>query len=748
MYIPLTEPVSPRYIYINPDTNQVHLLVPIVGGEEISTDNTCKAITVLREFFDGGALHELITYKSALLFDLILLGEGNPAQATKKARLEQIEFYIAAISAMRNHYGQSINALLKKTSNLYAIQLRPREPDPVSTVINPLFTIDRKNDSEGNPLSPLYNAMYAAYPYVEIAQPALQITLTQSVLKTLPANPGFSEIQEALKAQCFALFSLSIDFTQHSNSEPITKTAIDTLMGFDNNATPKEYIDALLGACAPYLWNDIPLPPFYSVLTTTKQEEQTERLSILTQFFLAILNVYCKAKGISNKNFGAILDADPELSNELVEMVCNALIRSEDVEQKICTFCNVHINKFDLSVFLDSNDLTAIKQKFARTYHTVTATKENSHMDDFMILDTESKGETAKFVTHQGAICVNFAEIINSAIPNQDYFSAVRAGFSGYSAIIPHKNEWVASEADVDLVTLIANSTEEFFEKLPEVVKEACRAHPNFQMRQFLHDVAHGMQHEADVFLSKNTANAQIMLQTPGLFTDYSGRTFNCTAYEYAYWAKDTHMRYMLEQHMDEETKAFLSARIEEIEHVVPETGNARGLVYQQHGKIHRSAHFDFTPLRQALQQFNTGANQWFFSAHGLNTLRNAWMDIGKAQRDVPAHVAQEYCQPNRSFVPTPEFKEAGLSRNLTFYNEKTGQVDSWFPLTSSQEGLGYNVAITRGQDNCKGCGFEGGVGCTQDLAAIIRLDEVRTEELGQSRVYLNTMANSSSMVL
>jgi hypothetical protein len=747
MYIPLTEPVSPRYIYINPDTNQMHLLVPIVGGEEISTDNTCKATAALREFFDGGALHELITYKNALLFDLTLLGEGNPTYAAKKARLEQVELYIIAISAMKNHYGQSIKALLEKTSNLYAIQLRPRNPDPLSDVINPLFTIERRNDAKGTPLSPLYNAMYAAYPYVEIAQPALQATLTESALKALSANPSFSEIQDTLKAQCLALFGLSIDFTQQSNSEPVTKTTIDTLMGFNNNATPKEYIDALVGACAPYLWNNVPLPPFYSVLTTTKQEEQTERLSILTQFFLAILNAYCKAKGISNKNFGTVLDADPELSNELVEMICNALIRREDVEEQICTFCNMHIDKFDLSIFLDSNDVTAIKQKFARTYHTVTATKENSHMDDFMILDTESKGETAKFIAHQGAICVNFAEIINSALPNQNYFSAIRADFLGHPSIIPHKNEWIASEADIELETLIANSTDEFFDKLPEVVKETCRMHPNFQIRQFLHDVSKGKQQEADIFLSKNTEMAQTMLQTPGLFTDYSGRTFNCTAYEYAYWAKDTHMRHMLEQYMDEETKAILSARIEEIERIDPKTGNAEGLVYQQRGKIHRSAHFDFTPLKQALVHFNEGAKQWFFSTNGLNSLHNAWRDIGKAQRDVPAHVAQEYCRLNRSFVPLPQFKEADLPRDLIFYNEKTGQMDSWFPLISSQEGLGYNFAITRGQGNCKGCEFEGGVGSAQDLAALIRLDEVRTEELVHSRVYLSTITNSLNMM-
>ncbi|WP_058535242.1 hypothetical protein [Legionella saoudiensis] len=748
MYIPLTEPLSPRYIYINPDTNKMHLLVPIVGGEEISTDNTCKAITVLRNFFDGGAQNELITYKNSLLFDLKLLGENHPAYPPKKTRLEQIELYIQAISAMQNHYSQAINALLEKASNLYAIQLRPREPDPLSKVINPLFTVERRNDATGTPLSALYNAMYEAYPYIETAQVNLQSFLIQKVLETLPANPNFAHIQEALTTQCLILLGHSIDFTRRSNSEQVTQATIDVYMNFNNNATPQDYIEALLAACAPYLWNDLPIPPFYGVLARQEKAERTERLSILTQFFLAILNVYCKIKGISNKNFGAVLDKDPELSRELVKMICNALIKEKDVEQEICTFLNVNINKFNLLTFLDHNDLIEVKQKFTLTYHTVTAINENPHMDDFMILNSEAQGESCRFVTHQGAICVNFAEIIDSALPNQNYFSSIRADFLGHSAKIPHKNEWISSVADIELEPLLVNMTDDLFTQLPEAIKEACRAHPTFQMRQFLHDVAQGKQFEANALLTQNATNAQNILQTPGVFADYSGRIFNCTAYEYAYWAKDTHMRRMLEQHMDENTKAFLSARIEAIERIDPETGSAMGLVYQQHGNLHRSAHFDFMPLRLALHHFSAGANQWFFSAHGLIALRNAWIAIGKAQRDVPAHVAQEYCRANRSFVPTPQFKESDLPRNLTFYNEKTGQVESWFPLTSSQEGLGYTFAITRGQGNCKGCGFEGGIGCAQDLAALIHLDEIRTGELMESRISLNTMTSSLNMML
>jgi hypothetical protein len=53
------------------------------------------------------------------------------------------------------------------------------------------------------------------------------------------------------------------------------------------------------------------------------------------------------------------------------------------------------------------------------------------------------------------------------------------------------------------------------------------------------YDVAKGKQEEAESLLTANAANTQTLLKTQaGLL--YSGRTFHCTTFEYAYWAKDT----------------------------------------------------------------------------------------------------------------------------------------------------------------------------------------------------------------
>lgn len=85
MRIRLAEPVSPRYIYINPETNKVHLMLPVVSGTSIGLDNTCKAVHSLQEFLGKSldpkqvtALNELTQDKTALEFDLKYIAEDNP----------------------------------------------------------------------------------------------------------------------------------------------------------------------------------------------------------------------------------------------------------------------------------------------------------------------------------------------------------------------------------------------------------------------------------------------------------------------------------------------------------------------------------------------------------------------------------------------------------------------------------------------------------------------------------------------
>ncbi len=735
MIIKFTEPTMPKYIYINPQNNQVHLLVPVVGGQEISTDNTCKLTAALDEFFQkGGALRQLKAYKTALEFDLQFLVEGHLLQAPKQERLTQINAYIKALTAMPNMSSNEIfTSLMQQPSNLYSIQLRPREQDRHSRVINPVFSINRGNDTEGTPSSALYNALHAAayYPDASTA-PTPREQLSSAVLDALPPQlVDFNAIQTELKKQCHDLFSLDIDFTKNSQGIAVNITFIDALMGFTTNkpATQQNYIDALLWSCAANIdVNILALAsPFFIV---QNDEMKAEKLSIMTQFFLAHVNIHCAANGISRQNFGTILDASDALSNEVAARVISALGSGTSVEDSLCAFFNEHATAFGLTRPLAPDEINVIKQTFERTYNTVTATNENPHMDDFMIMDTTHCG---KFVTHQGAICTNFAELLRRSPFDNAYFQGIRTAFQTEpKPVIPHKNEHIkANDMEMTFEELLAHyKNDEQFAKLPMEIQVKCFQSPEYQRHTFLHQVAKGKQDNAKGLLATNHVNMQTLLTSIGTFTDYSGRTFTCTAYEYANWAKDTHMCRMLEGEMDTETKAVMLNRIDEI--------RLNGLTYTQHNNtITGSTHFNLDLLKTAYGEYIEA-----YDTYNNNAVVAAWMKVGLAQRDLPVHYLNEYFRQDRTFLPLPSFNEPKLPRGLTFYNYITHQKETFFALeVFSSSGLGINFAFSRSSNTNGGWGGKRAgwdikaakKNVINDLLAVSRLDAVRTEDLIQS---------------
>lgn len=746
MLIPLTEPTAPRYIYVNPVNNLMHLFVPLVNGQEISTDNTCKASKALDDFFKNGeAKRELDAYKSALEFDLHILENAHPQKELKQKRLEQTKIYIAALTAVANNYSTAIAKLMQIPSNLYSIQLRPHDVDIHSKVVKPVFNIRRETDKKGTPRSALYNAMYRAYPNAIICSPQAQ--LEKALKMALPNEPpDFNAIQSTLKNQCQHLFKLDIDFTTSSDGTPVSQASIDELMGFslETPATTKDYLDALLGRCAPNIWENINISPFY----LPDNLDNTEKLSLLTQFFLAQANIWCTANKISPKNFGVLLDASSSLSKQVAHLVVSTLSTGASVEAHLVTFLNEHHAQFGLSQLLSVHELGAIKQQFERTWKTVTATKENPHMDDFMILDTTSA--SGNFVTHQGSICTDFSVLIKAGFQqlNSYYFQRIREDFNNaFIAKVPHSNPQIKVCVDMDMDSLLLHFNEEQCKTLPQEVQDEYVKSPAFPLRTFLHHVAKGRQVEAESMLSANEEE-QTLLLTKSTFTDYSGRTFTCSAYEYAYWAKDTHMCRMLKKYMSNETKEVMLKRVETIEEV--------GLTYTQHNKtIHGSKHFSFAPLKAALQAYVDGHAQWV-NNYDWDALKDAWMKVGIAQRDIPAHVAQEYCWPGRSFNPLPRFDEDTLSRSLKFYNYKTSTHNHWFPIVlTDSSGLGIDFALLRTWESKKEVNeparAEGTWLTAQakyDLAAMTHLDDVRTAELRLSRENLRPLEQEYSLVM
>lgn len=443
MSISFKEPVTARYIYINQETNLVHLIVPIVGGDEISTDNTCKANLAIREFFTGGAAHRALhAYKAALEYDISLLKLGNKMRILKEERLNQINLYIESLPRMQKNYKSKLDKIKKKHSNLYEVQLKPLNQDPASKVVSPTFSVRRNNDSTGKPKSLLCREFYKEFPKLAIPIPDPKTKLKKLVLDSLPYNPDLATIQRVLSEKCSELFNLSIDFTRNGNFI-INKESLDELMGFNlSPATPIDYIEALLGMTASEIWNYVPGSLFYSIPVTADVYELTDSLSIMIQFFLANLNVYCRSKKISDENFGKILDNNKALSYEFVQLLINAFNRGEVIEDLVCNFCNTH-SEFKFTRDLTPDDIAEIKSKFDRNYRTVTATNDKSHMDDFLFLDKESKDSDAIFVSFQGTMGINAVEMLSS---KSLYFEKIQQDFAALPKELSNNNAWIASD--------------------------------------------------------------------------------------------------------------------------------------------------------------------------------------------------------------------------------------------------------------------------------------------------------------
>lgn len=254
--------------------------------------------------------------------------------------------------------------------------------------------------------------------------------------------------------------------------------------------------------------------------------------------------------------------------------------------------------------------------------------------------------------------------------------------------------------------------------------------------------VVRGEQEAADAMLNRCPELLLIACDV----TDYSARRFKkITAYEYACWAKDTHMCRMLELNMDKNTKARMLTRCEAIEE--------HGLKYSQNGTEYCSKHFELTTLKTALKNYIDGCENWKIT-NNESAMKAAWIAVGQAQRDVPVHVINEYCRLDRSFAPLPTFNEDKLPRIITFYNYRVEQVEAVFPLSiSDSTGLGVDFALLRGEESGRVglrwarwmCAAHADV---LDLEALTHLDQVRTNDLTLSRQRLKQLDQGCSSSL
>lgn len=200
-------------------------------------------------------------------------------------------------------------------------------------------------------------------------------------------------------------------------------------------------------------------------------------------------------------------------------------------------------------------------------------------------------------------------------------------------------------------------------------------------LSKFLNHVAKGEQKDAEeLLLSHSPQERQILLCSADSFSDYSKRTFNCPGYLYAYWALDIHMCNMLQKYMNENTKTYLSKQIDRMESFCANF-KRKGLKHEQEGETLSSTHFSFKTLKEFLNECKKvlsklealkvdGSPKDALKITKQKELEAYLQAIQRLlyeeQKNLPAHVVNEYCRKNRAFYPPPAFNETTLPRIIS----------------------------------------------------------------------------------
>ena len=168
--------------------------------------------------------------------------------------------------------------------------------------------------------------------------------------------------------------------------------------------------------------------------------------------------------------------------------------------------------------------------------------------------------------------------------------------------------------------------------------------------------MAYGQQDKAEAMLKRNP---QLSLGQ-GTCKDHAGRTFKkITGFQYALWALDWHMWDMILPYLNQVDAGAAREQLEGQETLTSVSG---------HG-----ARYNTQELLGALQTY-IDRFPALYSASNWDEISRLWIKgVGGAQSRTVAHVAQEYCHPNRPFNPVPDFTKKPFSRQL-----KTDGGDWW----------------------------------------------------------------------
>ncbi|MCD6039658.1 MAG: hypothetical protein K0S27_1058 [Gammaproteobacteria bacterium] len=433
--IQFREPQAAPYIWVNKDTNKVHLIMSAVGGTHlITTDNTCKTLANIKQSLGihrgARALTSLTSYQSALMYDIRLIqqtdgkGQASGLLQKKQERLKQINFLLDMLGyiiyGQGQHGNQAMKAFLERdeqwpvflqaalgapNNNLFSMHLRPRDINPVTQMIHPVFAVSREDKLEDNPFYPFIKNI--SHILFKSATP--EKTLLAAVKKQLSDGLEnkeeeenlalFKRVKEAIQSQAVLLFGEGISL---ENVKAIAYEQILNLHLLEDGEvfTPEILFDVIIHASG--LLQSLAVSPF-SEVNKDSNPPSSRDLYLLVQFFLGNANIYCVANKLvaSDINFGKMRG----LSERLFETVAKAFSEGVPIEERLLDFIDAYCLRQQK---LSPHQRAEIIQQFQERWRMI---RDAHNFDEFMLL--QGKGS---FVAHQGSIGTGFVNLLGEQL--------------------------------------------------------------------------------------------------------------------------------------------------------------------------------------------------------------------------------------------------------------------------------------------------------------------------------------------
>ncbi len=486
------EPAHCDYLYID-DANRVHLLLPIIGGEEIGLDNTCQTTLELAAFFYGkdvrlSAEQILNAYIKNIQTDIATINALKNATPTiayqsvlnqKTQRLQQIRYYLDLMALLKINFDRDgeianlglqqfpvlprgILQVLKFAENGFAIQLSPHRPDSYMRFTDPVFKLAR--NISGGLIQPLnaglgYRLRTTFSPIGRTimrlnrksAREQLIDTVVARVNQTSPHlqiinDENFDALKDIIRRELTRI-NPDVSLERDNYGNLLDFAGVTASLQYDENDTVREWANGFVRLAVPdeTFWQQQAGSVFYDDLLAVTTVEEAERLSIKVQFFLGEVNGYCRTHQLTDKDFGAVFD--DEWHGYLIAIsVKTGLENGDAIEPLIFAYINTIWSALGLTAPLSLPQQEDITKKFNQHY---TIIKDSPHFDEFFVVNPDLPG---KICVHKNRISCHFLDFFHRHVPHYVLEPGFRHHADGIaqrrSSRLNHKNNIVMKEPE------------------------------------------------------------------------------------------------------------------------------------------------------------------------------------------------------------------------------------------------------------------------------------------------------------